>query len=552
MAQPLKSVGLLALLAYSVFRRRPVQLLVVGTLVPLLETYLASCVESMGGYLVEEPVVLGICRVQRAGEFTEVTLPKSLADVPSCNHFMPLVHVDARASERPHSHCGGRRCGGSRGWPCISGLTEAVAPLGFLPWPVPGDGDCFFHSVLWLEGQETLGVEGLAQRSQLRRELAHLLGRQVHSALWSDMLPLLDEDAPIEAVPAPCPPVTTPVRIPPTPAPVLVDDDGLLFCDPVFDLMDDEGGNLGEEDGHGDTDALDEDADAMVAAVSKAYKLTSAEDLLMITSVVASFGPAERDTAMAMITSRSETDDALLAMARASEPFRDPGIMRVRLQVAERRKIGEEFSIHCKKEGFSIDDRLPKFLMDQWWQNRFHRPIKHAEKMLLLRCRRLSANPEAKLSPEKTKNFAQTLKLGPPMLGDSIDRSLFKWFCSIRGSVKGRIPLKLLHAQYHRIRSDYLGVCLRQGLVPKIPASARPWIQRFRKRHCISLRLPNKRWKVPMVVFKERLRILWCNLVRVRYAIFLIFKYWPDIDSWDQKPFHFNEAQSELFLLLAY
>ena len=245
---------------------------------------------------------------------------------------------------------------------------------------------------------------------------------------------------------------------------------------------------------------------------------------------------------MAAIISHSKTDDAVVSKARASEPFCDPAIRRVRLEVEERRKIGEEFNIHCQQQGLGLHKRLPQGMMEQWWQSRFSRPITHKEKMFLLRCRRLAEHPDAKLSPVKSKEFSSTCKLGRPVLGDSIDRSLFQWFCSIRGSVKGRIPLKLLHAQYQLVRADYLGSCLRNGLIAKVLAASRAWIQRFRKRHHISLRLPNKRWKVPMVVFKERVRILWCNLVRVRYAIFLIFGYWPDVDSWDQKPFHMNEA----------
>jgi len=48
-----------------------------------------------------------------------------------------------------------------------------------------------------------------------------------------------------------------------------------------------------------------------------------------------------------------------------------------------------------------------------------------------------------------------------------------------------------------------------------------------------------------MPVFKERVRILWSNIIRARHAIQLIFGYEPDVDGWDQKPFHMNEAGSK-------
>ena len=61
----------------------------------------------------------------------------------------------------------------------------------------------------------------------------------------------------------------------------------------------------------------------------------------------------------------------------------------------------------------------------------------------------------------------------------------------------------------------------------------------------ISLRRPNKRYKVPLAVLKERLQIFWLNLVRVRMFILLVFGYDPHMTNVDQSPYHKNEAGSQ-------
>jgi hypothetical protein len=43
-----------------------------------------------------------------------------------------------------------------------------------------------------------------------------------------------------------------------------------------------------------------------------------------------------------------------------------------------------------------------------------------------------------------------------------------------------------------------------------------------------------------------------CNLCRVRHAISKAFGYDPDIENFDQKPFHMNEAGSKYQKTLAY
>ena len=69
----------------------------------------------------------------------------------------------------------------------------------------------------------------------------------------------------------------------------------------------------------------------------------------------------------------------------------------------------------------------------------------------------------------------------------------------------------------------------------------------------MSLRLPNKRWKVPRAVFLERVRIGWLNAIRIRFWLYLAVGELPEsIDNVDQKPLHVNESGSKYQKTLAF
>ena len=59
------------------------------------------------------------------------------------------------------------------------------------------------------------------------------------------------------------------------------------------------------------------------------------------------------------------------------------------------------------------------------------------------------------------------------------------------------------------------------------------------------MRAPNRKYKVPKSVFEERLVIWWMNLVRVRTLCEECHGYDPEMENWDQSPFHRNEVGSQ-------
>ena len=89
----------------------------------------------------------------------------------------------------------------------------------------------------------------------------------------------------------------------------------------------------------------------------------------------------------------------------------------------------------------------------------------------LMRCRKLAENSQSPsdASAKSLKRARTSLKLGRPCKAPSMRENLFEWFCSIRGSIKGRIPLSALRFKAEYIRQQYIEVAaklLRKADVP--------------------------------------------------------------------------------------
>lgn len=123
------------------------------------------------------------------------------------------------------------------------------------------------------------------------------------------------------------------------------------------------------------------------------------------------------------------------------------------------------------------------------------------------RCLGLLGRAGVRSKGKRTSNGAL---LGRNCKAQAIRDDLFQWFCSIRGSVKGRIPVMLMRTVANSIKERYLIACLRARVVPSAPDVDNKWIARFCKEMCISLRTPNKRWLLPHHMYCDRMRVLWC------------------------------------------
>ena len=135
---------------------------------------------------------------------------------------------------------------------------------------------------------------------------------------------------------------------------------------------------------------------------------------------------------------------------------------------------------------------------------------------------------------------------GAPRKAVPLREALFDWFCEARKTIKGRMFSSTLISQARSLRLTYITECLRQRVIPDAPkAITHVWVRRWRREYGVSLRRPNKRYKVPRSVFMERVRILWCNTLRIRVLSWLCWGRDTVVEGFDQKPFHMSEAGSK-------
>ena len=71
------------------------------------------------------------------------------------------------------------------------------------------------------------------------------------------------------------------------------------------------------------------------------------------------------------------------------------------------------------------------------------------------------------------------------------------------------------------------------------------WVSRWCREYGLSLRAPNRKYKVAKWILEERLEIAWLNCARVRKLCQLVFGYDPEQENWDQTPYQHNESGSQ-------
>jgi len=133
---------------------------------------------------------------------------------------------------------------------------------------------------------------------------------------------------------------------------------------------------------------------------------------------------------------------------------------------------------------------------------------------------------------------------GRPYKMPPLRDELFQWFVSVRGSCAARITLGQLMHQARVLRDTMMSAAVRSGVRAHFPRIDRHWLLRWRQEYQVSLRLPNRRWKVSRAVLLERLEITWLNVIRLRRLCLLAHGYDPAMEGFDQKPMHFNESGS--------
>ena len=157
---------------------------------------------------------------------------------------------------------------------------------------------------------------------------------------------------------------------------------------------------------------------------------------------------------------------------------------------------------------------------------------------------------------------------GRPHACPWVRQELYEWFVTMRYSIEwkacekslrssgkkkcmGRFTRALLRQKVNQILHDYCHQCLLRGVKPTTFQPTATWFDTWEADYGLSMRKPNRKYKVPKDVMEERLEIGWCNVARVRALCLEVHGYDPELENWDQSPFHNNESGSQNMNTLA-
>ena len=152
--------------------------------------------------------------------------------------------------------------------------------------------------------------------------------------------------------------------------------------------------------------------------------------------------------------------------------------------------------------------------------------------------------------------------------GRSVDcawlrQELFEWWSGMRHSVDwqairrgcpshGHEPKKLarftqamLTQKANELIASYCTKSLKAGCQGRVPQLSSAWWRKWRREYGLSMKYPNRRFKVGLSVLKARLARGWLNVYRVRAACLALLKYDPEMENFDESPFHHNETGSQ-------
>jgi len=484
-----------------------------------------------------------------------VTMPQDMADLQWCNHYTPLVRYDSPEPSplAGHANCKGSKCGGF-GFPCIAPLAKTVALQGFMPWPVPGDGDCLLHSFLYCIGAST----DQSTRDKLRIELAAFIIKNLDEPNLQDALVFLGEHGLSEDVATPplMPPdateeISEPVAIPPL-MPAHVTEE---ISEPVAKRM--------KKDLSGESPSLPEvmlstDVDHVIRAMSTVTNITTEKvaNAYLLRTVAQQLTSEERTTLIG--NSKHPNQDKKMDEKKQAQKKdekkekkdnkKDKKKQAKRtgeLALAQRIEIGHAYREWRAKQSFKGTKRVQYY--KEFFKHRHGKYRGQSDRKYMERCVALSKLSAAgKMDTGTTKHKRHhKAKAGRPNKAEELRKSLFRWFCGLRKVVRGRFPQHLLKRQAQYLRKTALLAAAQHNVYVDLPEISSQWLRRFKKDYGISLRSPCTCFKVPRAVFLERCKICWSNVYRVRLFCLLHYGYDPDVEGFDQTPFHFNESGSK-------
>jgi len=148
------------------------------------------------------------------------------------------------------------------------------------------------------------------------------------------------------------------------------------------------------------------------------------------------------------------------------------------------------------------------------------------------------------VSPTK-QAYRRTGQQGRPFKAAVLRQALFEYFVSIRASVAARIPPRFLILKAKAMAEECLAEMRSRGEFIDLPTIGKHWLQRWRNYYGISLRKPNRKFKVKLATLRGRLKSMWLTASRIRALAECTLGHDLSIDGIDQKGIHMNELGSK-------
>ena len=551
-ATPGRWQGLFTALVFSLAHRTKVSIHfgAEGHIDDLAQEYAPRLLAKQGGYKPGR-ATLAPCIVKDGF----VTMPQNMADLQWCNHYTPLVRYDSPEPSplADHANCKGGKCGGF-GFPCISPLAKTVALQGFMPWPVPGDGDCLLHSFLYCCGASSTQ----SAREELRIGLATFIHKNLDEPDLQDALVLLGEHGLSEDVatlplmpPDATEEISEPVAVPPLMPPHVTED----VTEPVAKRMKKElpgeSPSLPEEMVSTDVDhvvrAMATMTNITTGKMANAYLLRTVAQQLTSeqrTALIGNIKHPNRDTKMDE-KKQAKNKDEKKEKKDNKKDKKKQAKRAGELALTQRIEIGHAYREWRAKQSYKGTKRVQYY--KEFFKHRHGNYRGQSDRKYMERCVALSKLSAAgKMDTGLTKHKRHhKAKAGRPNKAEELRKALFRWFCGLRKVVRGRFPQHLLKRQAQYLRKTALLSAAQHNVYVDLPEISSQWMRRWKKDFGISLRSPCTCFKVPRAVFLERCKICWSNVYRVRLYCLLHLGYDPDVEGFDQTPFHFNESGSK-------
>ena len=108
--------------------------------------------------------------------------------------------------------------------------------------------------------------------------------------------------------------------------------------------------------------------------------------------------------------------------------------------------------------------------------------------------------PAPDASARRGKRFRERFRVpsaqaGRPVKAGIVREELFDWFCVLKRSVQGRIPVAFVLQKATMLVEDYVLECARRGIEAHAPVLSPDWLRDWRLSYGVSFRKPNRKWK---------------------------------------------------------